>query len=110
MKFKLLLPLLVTCSASGDARVNRPPIDDPALLNIGFVCRWENSCIMKQKRAMNRSLKYVRERRPPAWKIQLCNRNASRNGTRKDWIGFNSCIRNPTVQPLGKKTRPPRRR
>ena len=77
-----------------------PPLKDPALLNIGFVCRWERSCITKQRAAMWTSLRYVESKKPPAWKIQLCNRNASRNGTRKDWVGFNRCIRNPV---LGKK-------
>lgn len=104
IKFKLGLIFLATCSVNAEARTKKPPIDDPALLNIGFVCRWQNSCILKQKKAMNRSLQYVRERRPPVWKIQLCNRNAARNGTRKDWIGFDSCIRNPNVRALLKKT------
>jgi hypothetical protein len=40
----------------------------------------------------------VKTRKPPVWKIQVCNRNASRNGTRKDWVGFNRCIRNPAIR------------
>ena len=48
---------------------------------------------------MKRSLGYVEKYRPAAWKVQACNRNSARHGTRKDWIGFNNCIRNPAVQP-----------
>ena len=69
------------------------PLQDPALLNTGFVCHWDRSCITKQQRAMRSSLRYVNSHRVPAWKIQICNHAASRNGTRKDWIGFNGCIR-----------------
>jgi hypothetical protein len=75
-----------------------PPLRDPALLNIGFVCRWQSACMTKQDRAMRSSLNFVKTRKPPVWKIQLCNRNASRNGTRKDWAGFNRCIRNPAIR------------
>ena len=74
-----------------------PPLKNPALLNIGFVCHWQNPCIKKQLRAMQTSLRYVNTHKIQARKIQLCNRNASRNGTRKDWIGFNRCIRNSTL-------------
>jgi hypothetical protein len=75
-----------------------PPLRDPALLNIGFVCRWQRACMTKQDRNMRSSLHYVKTRKPPVWKIQVCNRNASRNGTRKDWVGFNRCIRNPAIR------------
>jgi hypothetical protein len=77
---------------------SRPPLHNPALLNIGFVCRWQPSCIRQQQREMRRALAYVKKHKPPAWKIQLCNRNSSRNGTRKDWVGFNNCIRNPALR------------
>src|SRR5688572_30698540 len=82
-------------SAATAARTKPPPLKNPALLNIGFVCRWQPRCIRTQERAMERALKYVRKHDPPAWKIQVCNRNAGRNGTRVDWIGFNNCVRNP---------------
>ena len=85
-------------SAAAEAR-SKPPLRNPALLNIGFVCRWHERCIHKQQTAMQRALKYVRKTQPPAWKIQLCNRNAGRNGTRVDWVGFNNCVRNPALRP-----------
>ena len=91
---------LLLCAASVAAAQTRwepvPPLKDPALLNIGFVCRWQGSCIAKQRQAMRFSLKYVNSHKIPAWKIQRCNRASSRNGTRKDWVGFNRCIRAST--------------
>lgn len=103
MKLKLALAALAVCSANlwsaaAEART-KPPLRNPALLNIGFVCRWQERCIGRQERAMERALKYVRKNDPPAWKIQLCNRNAGRNGTRVDWVGFNNCVRNPALRP-----------
>jgi hypothetical protein len=47
-----------------------------------------------QRRAMSRALKYVTKYAPPAWRIQQCNRNASRSRGRVDWIGFDNCVRN----------------
>ena len=99
---KLIGAAITLCPAAAAAAQTRwepvPPLKNPALLNIGFVCRWQGACITKQNQAMRSSLKFVRANKPPAWKIQLCNRNASRNGTRKDWVGFNRCIRNPTLR------------
>jgi len=80
-----------------------PPLYDPVFLNIGFVCRWEPRCMDRQDDARKDALSYVRKRNPPAWRVQLCNRNAGRRGDRVDWIGFNHCIRNATL------TQPPRR-
>jgi hypothetical protein len=94
---KLLFAMFGLLSAGAEAS-RRPPIGNPALLNIGFVCRWQSACMNRQQKAMNRSLKYVRKYRPPAWKVQLCNRNASRKSTRVDWIGFDNCIRNPNLR------------
>jgi hypothetical protein len=91
--------------ALAEARTRPPPIRNQALLNIGFVCRWQSHCITRQQREMERALKYVRKKEPPAWKIQLCNRNSSRNGTRKDWEGFNNCIRNASLRPPPKARR-----
>ena len=90
---------LAAAAAAAAAEAKTPPLKDPVFLNIGFVCRWQEGCIERQQRAMKRALDYVKRQRPPAWKIQLCNRNAYRNGTRKDWIGFNNCIRNPALRP-----------
>lgn len=103
MKMKLALAALALSAvgwpSAAEARSKLPPLKNPALLNIGFVCRWNASCIKTQERAMARSLRYVKKYSLPAWKIQLCNRNSSRNGTRKDWVGFNNCIRNPNLRP-----------
>jgi len=92
-------------SAAAETRAKPPPLRNPALLNIGFVCRWQDRCIEKQQRAMGRALKYVRKHNPPAWKIQLCNRNAGRNGTRVDWVGFNNCVRNAELRPPARARR-----
>jgi len=81
------------------AQYKPPPLRNPALLNIGFVCRWQDRCIQKQDKAMRRALKYVAKYQTPSWKIQLCNRNSSRDGTRKDWVGFDNCVRNASLQP-----------
>ena len=103
MNMKLALAAVALWSAIGlpaaaEARSKPPPLRNPALLNMGFVCHWQPRCIRQQERAMQRALAYVKKYRPPAWKVQLCNRNSSRNGTRKDWIGFNNCIRNPAIR------------
>ena len=99
---KLLIAALALCAPATSVAQSRwqpvPPLRNPALLNIGLVCRWQNACIAKQSGAMNSSLRYVKTGKPPAWKVQLCNRNASRNGTRKDWVGFNRCIRNRSIR------------
>lgn len=113
MKYKLALAALglwsaIAWSADAAARTRPPPLRNPALLNIGFVCRWHPRCIRTQERAMERALKYVKTYSLPSWKIQLCNRNSSRNGTRKDWVGFNNCIRNPALRPP--PPQPPRRK
>ena len=95
---QLFLAVLVFWSAGAEARSRSVPLEDPVLLNMGFVCRWQSRCIKMQQRAMRSTLKYVKKYRPPPWKVQVCNRNSSRNGTRKDWVGFDNCIRNPAVR------------
>jgi hypothetical protein len=85
-----MLSLVGTTSAA--------PLNDPVLLNIGFVCRWEHRCVHAQRSAMKSGLTYVKASPATAKKVQLCNRNASRGGTRKDWVGFNNCIRNPAIK------------
>ena len=111
---KLALAAVALWSAVGlptaaEARSKPPPLRNPALLNIGFVCRWQPRCIKQQEREMQRALAYVRKYSLPGWKIQLCNRNSSRNGTRKDWAGFNNCIRNPALRQPPPATRKRRR-
>lgn len=98
MKLKIAVAALLVCSAGAAARTT-PPLRNPAILNIGFVCQWQEGCMKKQERAMARALKYVKKAKPPTWKIQLCNRNASRLRGRVDWIGFNNCIRNTRLKP-----------
>ena len=71
------------------------PLYDSTRLNIGLNCRWEQTCISAQTRAMERGLAYVKSHRPPQSSIHLCNRNARRARYRVDWIGFYNCIRNP---------------
>ena len=112
MNWKAALTAVSLCSAGSVCAVPwpaaaqaraAPPLKNPAVLNIGFVCRWQPHCIRKQKRAMGVALRYVQSYRPPSWRVQLCNRNASRGGTRVDWVGFNNCIRNPSLRPPKRK-------
>ena len=72
---------------------------DPVSLNIGLVCQWQRACIAKQRSAMTKSLKYVAKYKPPQWRLHLCNKNASRGGQRKDWVGFDQCVRNEKLRP-----------
>ena len=97
-----LAALIFACGgayvAEAQARA-KPPLRNPALLNIGFVCRWQPRCIRIQEKTMLRTLKHMKKYPPAPWKVQLCNRNAARNGTRKDWVGFENCLRNPDLRP-----------
>lgn len=95
----LALAAVMLGPTSAEAAAQPPPLKNPAVLNIGFVCRWQERCIGRQQEAMGHALKYVAKYQPAAWKIQLCNRNAGRNGTRVDWVGFNNCVRNPDLRP-----------
>jgi hypothetical protein len=95
------LAMLATPASAGP-----PPLRNPAMLNIGFICHWQLRCMERQEKAMRQALSFVDKRRPPSWKVQLCNRNASRTRTRGDWrrgrvdwIGFNNCIRNKRLDP-----------
>lgn len=96
---KLILAAVALWSIGAEGRTRPVPLKNPVLLNIGYVCSWQNRCISRQQRAMKSALGYVKKYRPPDWKVQVCNRNSSRSGTRKDWIGFNNCIRNPAFRP-----------
>ena len=64
----------------------------------------------RQDDARKHALKYVRKKGPAAWRVQLCNRNAHRKAQRVDWVGFDNCIRNSTLQPLpARAIKPPAR-
>ena len=102
MVIRLILGGLVLGAAGASAWSRPPPLKDPALLNIGYVCRWDNRCIAKQQKAMKAALHYVKKHRT-VWKVEICNRNAGRNGTRKDWIGFNNCNRNPDIRSAARR-------
>jgi hypothetical protein len=93
-----IAPLVLLAASFAVPAQSRPPIQDSVRLNIGINCRWERSCIAAQQRAMNAALSYVRNARPAAARIHVCNRNASRGRYRVDWIGFNNCIRNATLR------------
>ena len=97
-----LLAALVTLCASSGARAS--PLADPVALNIGLSCQWQQRCMSQQKKAMKRALKYVKNEQPPTWRIELCNRNASRKSRRVDWIGFNNCVRNAVFRPPAQRT------
>jgi hypothetical protein len=56
-------------------------------------------CMAMQDRAMKRATGFVRNKRPAAWRIHQCNRNAARGRYRVDWIGFDNCIRNAALRP-----------
>ena len=106
MKSTLLAAVLITVPTAVQAK---PPLRDPVALNIGLACQWQSRCIAEQKRAMKRALKHVKTFPPAAWRVQLCNRNASRKGFRVDWIGFENCIRNAALRAPAPK-RPLKRR
>lgn len=106
---KLVLAALAVWLISTEAPTRPPPLRNPVLLNIGFICNWQSRCISRQQRAMKSALSYTKKYRPPIWKVQVCNRNSSRNGTRKDWIGFNNCIRNPAIRPPDRRRQDGRR-
>jgi hypothetical protein len=84
--------------AGCDGASARPPLHDPVQLNIGVNCQWQPRCMAEQRTAMRRALAYVSSRRPPSWRVQLCNRNAARGGYRVDWVGYDNCIRNASLR------------
>lgn len=87
----LALALMVPASGSNAVA----PLYDPVTLNIGISCRWDRNCERGQLKAMRAARKFMGKEYVPPWKIQLCNRNARRGAAQVDWIGFNSCLRNP---------------
>ena len=96
-----LAAVLVALSSGALAAQAQAPLYDSIGLNIGFNCRWQQRCIAEQHRAMKRSLVYVKIQQPPAWRVHLCNHNASRGRNRVDWVGFDNCIRNASLRPQG---------
>jgi hypothetical protein len=75
------------------------PLYDPVVLNVGINCQWQRTCERRQMKAMSDARGFIARTHPPLWRIHLCNRNAARSATRIDWVGFNSCIRNPALHP-----------
>jgi hypothetical protein len=99
LRLPLVAVALFVSAVGARADAKLPPLRDPVFLNIGFVCQWQESCMNKQKRAMKRAVDYTKKTNPPSWKIHLCNRRAvQRRSGRVDWISYNNCIRNPSVQ------------
>jgi len=92
-----LLAALVAASAANAK--SSAPLRDPVVLNIGLSCQWQQRCIGQQTKAMKRALKFVRKKQPPTWRVEMCNRNASRKRARVDWVGFDNCIRNADLRP-----------
>lgn len=112
----LVMASCVTAAASAGT-VLRGQLADPVSLNIGLTCQWDEDCMADHKTAMHKALKFVAKYRPPQWRIEQCNRNASRGKARVDWIGFNQCVRNeglrynpPIERALAGKARPKRKK
>src|SRR5206468_12180103 len=99
MKWPVSLAVLIGAQWAAPAAA-QVPLNDGVALNIGIDCQWQANCMAKQRRAMKRSLEFVRNQRPAEWRIHLCNHNAARNRYRVDWIGFDNCIRNVALRPL----------
>lgn len=98
MKWTLVVAAAVASIVLSRGAWARPLLHDPVELNIGVNCQWQARCMASQRLAMRRSLAYVATKRPPQWRVQLCNRNAARGGYRVDWIGYDHCIRNPAIR------------
>jgi hypothetical protein len=99
---KVALALVIACcttAAASAGTILRGQLADPVALNIGLICQWNEECMADHKIAMQKALKFVVKYRPPQWRIEQCNRNASRGGkARVDWIGFNQCVRNEDLR------------
>jgi len=72
---------------------------DPVSVNIRAICKSQKRCMVQQRAAMRHALNYLATERPPGWRLQVCNRNASRGSLRVDWVGFDNCLRNPALKP-----------
>ena len=78
---------------------------DAVALNIGINCQWQTGCMANQRSAMKHALAYVARERPSQWRVQQCNRNASRGPNRVDWVGYNHCIRNLAIKSPARKSK-----
>ena len=103
-----VIAALILFGASAAGAKSSAPLADPVSLNIGLSCQWQQRCMSQQKKAMKRALKFVKKKQLPAWRIQACNRNASKSRSRVDWVGFNNCVRNADIRPI--PPRPARKR
>ena len=95
----LRLGLIVGLVAAAGTAAEAKPITDPVALNIGLSCQWQQRCMSQQKKAMKRALKFVKKEQLPSWRIEMCNRNASKSRSRVDWVGFHNCVRNSALRP-----------
>jgi hypothetical protein len=95
---RILMAALLAAIGFSASSARTSVLHDPVALNIGINCQWQSRCIAQQRSAMKRALGFVAKARPPQWRIQLCNRNASRGGNRVDWLGFDHCIRNSRLR------------
>ena len=80
------------------AHAANPSVVHPVYRNIASICGGQKSCIDRQWRGMQRAFAYMRNKGVPVWKIDVCNRNATRKSRRIDWIGFDNCIRNTKLR------------
>ena len=97
MKWTFAIAALAVLSTPASAQ-RRAVLHDPAMLNIGINCSWQTRCMAMQRRAMKSALSFVETRHPPHWKVQLCNRNASRGRVSMDWVGYDHCIHNASLR------------
>ena len=93
-----LIAILVLGLAAAGAEAQRAPPIHPVVRNINLLCKSQSGCVQRQWRSMQAAFAFMRAKRPPVWKIEQCNRNAAKQRSRIDWIGFNNCIRNPKVK------------
>ncbi len=107
LKIPVLELVLASAPLLADAQEARAaaPLYDPIVLNIGVNCQWQPRCEKQQHGAMKDAHRFIAHEHPPLWRIQLCNKNARRGAARIDWIGFNDCIRNPSLGPLARRRR-----
>jgi len=94
--------------AAATAAPARAPAD-PVSKNIRTTCKSQKRCMTEQRAAMRRALNYLGTARPPGWRLQICNKNASRGQLRVDWVGFDNCIRNASLRPAPPPRKPKRR-
>lgn len=96
--------------AAGSVGHSAAPLYDPVALNIGISCQWQQRCMAQQRHAMKDARSYMLKTGLPLWRVHLCNRNAARSPVRVDWVGFNNCIRNASLQPPPPPPPPAKRR